>query len=93
MLMVRYIIEIHIGIKMDYWKTKVLPKIKKVLDTSGPKKAAAAEACKIFDDSKVLFFHICKFCPFISNLFTDNTNHPQFINAGSIQQGVGIQEN
>ncbi|PSS11063.1 Plasma membrane-associated cation-binding protein [Actinidia chinensis var. chinensis] len=37
---------------MDYWKTKVLPKIKKVLDTSGPKKAAAAEACKIFDDSK-----------------------------------------
>ncbi|GFZ16825.1 plasma-membrane associated cation-binding protein 1 [Actinidia rufa] len=37
---------------MDYWKTKVLPKIKKVLDKTGPKKAAAAEACKIFDDSK-----------------------------------------
>ncbi|XP_057466281.1 plasma membrane-associated cation-binding protein 1-like isoform X2 [Actinidia eriantha] len=39
---------------MDYWKTKVLPKIKKVLDNTGPKKAAAAEACKIFDDSKAL---------------------------------------
>ena len=66
---------------MDYWKTKVLPKIKKVLDKTGPKKAAAAEACKIFDDSKVLLFHICKFCPFISsNLFTDNTTpHPQFL--------------
>ncbi|OVA01374.1 DREPP family [Macleaya cordata] len=36
---------------MGYWKTKVLPKIKKVFEKNG-KKAAAAEACKSFDDSK-----------------------------------------
>jgi hypothetical protein len=42
---------------MGYWKTTVLPKIKKAfaLDKSG-KKAAAAEASKSFDDSKVLFW-------------------------------------
>lgn len=40
---------------MGYWKEKVLPKIKKVFDKTGPKKAAAAaaEACKSFDESKV----------------------------------------
>ncbi|THG04193.1 hypothetical protein TEA_018833 [Camellia sinensis var. sinensis] len=37
---------------MDYWKTKVLPKIKKVFDKNSTKKAAAAEVCKTFDDSK-----------------------------------------
>ncbi|KAI8001675.1 Plasma membrane-associated cation-binding protein 1 [Camellia lanceoleosa] len=37
---------------MGYWKSKVLPKIKKVFDKNGPKKAAAAEACKSFEDSK-----------------------------------------
>ncbi|KAL5578373.1 hypothetical protein UlMin_020072 [Ulmus minor] len=37
---------------MGYWKTKVLPKIKKVFDKNGTKKAAAAEAIKSFDDSK-----------------------------------------
>ena len=31
----------------------MLPKIKKVFDTTGPKKAAAAEATKSFDESKV----------------------------------------
>ncbi|XP_010915925.1 plasma membrane-associated cation-binding protein 1 [Elaeis guineensis] len=36
---------------MGYWKSKLLPKIKKVFDKNG-KKAAAAEACKSFDDSK-----------------------------------------
>ncbi|KAG0486528.1 hypothetical protein HPP92_008623 [Vanilla planifolia] len=36
---------------MGYWKTKVLPKIKKVFEKSGNKKAAA-EASKAFDDSK-----------------------------------------
>jgi len=36
---------------MGYWKSKVLPKIKKVFDKNGTKKAAA-EACKSFDDSK-----------------------------------------
>ncbi|KAJ8464434.1 hypothetical protein OPV22_026986 [Ensete ventricosum] len=36
---------------VNYWKTKVLPKIKKVFDRNG-KKAAAAEACKSFDESK-----------------------------------------
>lgn len=39
---------------MDYWKTKVLPKVKKVFGKNGTKKAAAAEACKNFDDSKVV---------------------------------------
>lgn len=38
---------------MGYWKSKVLPKIKKVFETKGPKKTAAAEACKSFDASKV----------------------------------------
>ncbi|XP_031256062.1 plasma membrane-associated cation-binding protein 1 [Pistacia vera] len=37
---------------MGYWKSKVLPKIKKVFEKNGTKKAAAAEACKSFDDSK-----------------------------------------
>ncbi|KAL2493967.1 Plasma membrane-associated cation-binding protein 1 [Forsythia ovata] len=37
---------------VNYWKTKVLPTIKKVFDKNGPKKAAAAEACKIFDETK-----------------------------------------
>lgn len=37
---------------MDYWKSKVLPKIKKVFEKNGVKKAGAAEACKSFDDSK-----------------------------------------
>jgi len=38
--------------KMGYWKTKVLPKIKKVFEKNGTKKAAAAEASKSFDESK-----------------------------------------
>ncbi|KAB1221602.1 Plasma membrane-associated cation-binding protein 1 [Morella rubra] len=37
---------------MGYWKEKVLPKIKKVFEKPGTKKAAAAEACKSFDESK-----------------------------------------
>ncbi|PON83811.1 DREPP family [Trema orientale] len=37
---------------MGYWKTKVLPKIKKVFEKNGAKKAAAAEATKSFDESK-----------------------------------------
>lgn len=52
---------------MGYWKTKVLPKIKKVFEKNGTKKAAAAEASKSFDESKVCFLnfenetivHIC----------------------------------
>ncbi|KAG5228079.1 hypothetical protein OIU76_017569 [Salix suchowensis] len=37
---------------MGYWKTKVLPKIKKVFEKDSAKKAAAAEATKNFDESK-----------------------------------------
>ncbi|XP_019198969.1 PREDICTED: plasma membrane-associated cation-binding protein 1 [Ipomoea nil] len=37
---------------MDYWKSKVAPKIKKIFEKSGTKKAAAAELCKTFEDSK-----------------------------------------
>ncbi|XP_055808905.1 plasma membrane-associated cation-binding protein 1-like [Solanum dulcamara] len=37
---------------MGYWKAKVLPKIKQIFDKNGPKKAAAAEACKTFDEAK-----------------------------------------
>ncbi|OIV95223.1 hypothetical protein TanjilG_21613 [Lupinus angustifolius] len=38
---------------MGYWTTKVLPKIKKVFEKDGTKKAvAAAEISKSFDDSK-----------------------------------------
>ncbi|KAK1301581.1 Plasma membrane-associated cation-binding protein 1 [Acorus calamus] len=36
---------------MGYWKSKVLPKIKRVFEKNG-RKAAAAEACKSFDGSK-----------------------------------------
>ncbi|KAK6240284.1 hypothetical protein SCA6_005673 [Theobroma cacao] len=36
---------------MGYWKSKILPKIKKVFEKNGSKKAAV-EACKSFDDSK-----------------------------------------
>ncbi|RDX60368.1 Plasma membrane-associated cation-binding protein 1, partial [Mucuna pruriens] len=39
-------------VNMGYWKSKVLPKIKKVFEKNGAKKAAAAEASKSFDDSK-----------------------------------------
>lgn len=38
---------------MGYWKAKVLPKIKQIFDKNGPKKTAAAEACKTFDEAKV----------------------------------------
>ena len=42
---------------MGYWKTKVLPTIKKVFENkTSVKKAAAAEACKSFDESKVNFW-------------------------------------
>nr|GMC82138.1 plasma membrane-associated cation-binding protein 1 [Ipomoea batatas]GMC99815.1 plasma membrane-associated cation-binding protein 1 [Ipomoea batatas] len=37
---------------MDYWKSKVAPKIKKFFEKNGTKKAAAAELCKTFQDSK-----------------------------------------
>ncbi|KAJ6414873.1 PLASMA MEMBRANE-ASSOCIATED CATION-BINDING PROTEIN 1 [Salix viminalis] len=37
---------------MGYWKSKVLPKIKKVFEKDSAKKAAAAEATKTFDESK-----------------------------------------
>lgn len=37
---------------MGYWKAKVLPKIKQIFDKNGPKKAAAADACKTFDEAK-----------------------------------------
>lgn len=39
---------------MGYWKSKVLPKIKKVFEKDNTKKVAATEACKTFDDSKVI---------------------------------------
>ncbi|GFP84176.1 plasma membrane-associated cation-binding protein 1 [Phtheirospermum japonicum] len=35
---------------VNYWKSKVLPKIKKVFEN--PRKAGAAEACKVFDEAK-----------------------------------------
>lgn len=42
---------------MGYWKSKVLPKIKKVFEKNGSaKKAGAAEACKAFDESKVYIY-------------------------------------
>jgi len=37
---------------MGYWKSKVLPKIKKVFEKNSAKKTAAAEATKSFDESK-----------------------------------------
>lgn len=37
---------------MGYWKDKVVPKFKKVFEKNGTKKAAAAEAIKVFDESK-----------------------------------------
>ncbi|XP_010537158.1 PREDICTED: plasma membrane-associated cation-binding protein 1-like isoform X2 [Tarenaya hassleriana] len=37
---------------MGYWKSKVLPTIKKMFEKKPGKKAAAAEAIKAFDDSK-----------------------------------------
>lgn len=37
---------------MGYWQTKVVPRIKKVFEKNSAKKAAAAEACKSFDESK-----------------------------------------
>ncbi|KAK4364200.1 hypothetical protein RND71_015558 [Anisodus tanguticus] len=36
---------------MGYWQVKVLPKIKQIFEKN-PKKAAAAEACKTFDEAK-----------------------------------------
>ncbi|KAK7303819.1 hypothetical protein RJT34_14736 [Clitoria ternatea] len=40
---------------MGYWKSKVLPKIKKAFEKNSTKKAAAAEASKSFDDSKEVY--------------------------------------
>lgn len=39
---------------MSYWKTKVVPKLKKLFDKGGKKKGAS-EACKLFDSSKESF--------------------------------------
>lgn len=39
--------------KMGYWKSTVVPKFKKLFEKNSIKKAAAAEACKAFDESKV----------------------------------------
>ncbi|KAL1562517.1 Plasma membrane-associated cation-binding protein 1 [Salvia divinorum] len=43
---------------VNYWKSKVLPKIKKVFEN--PKKAAALEACKAFDESKEQYSKECE---------------------------------
>ncbi|KAL0300499.1 UNVERIFIED_CONTAM: Plasma membrane-associated cation-binding protein 1 [Sesamum radiatum] len=43
---------------VNYWKSKVLPKIKKVFEN--PKKAAAAEACKTFDEAKEQYAKECE---------------------------------
>lgn len=53
---------------MDYWKSKLLPKIKKVFEKNG-KKAAAAEACKSFDESKVAFVLPMHLLAFLSRAF------------------------
>lgn len=37
---------------MGYWNSKVVPKFKKLFEKNSAKKAAAAEACKTFDESK-----------------------------------------
>ncbi|KAL1205294.1 Plasma membrane-associated cation-binding protein 1 [Cardamine amara subsp. amara] len=37
---------------MGYWNSKVVPKFKKLFEKNSTKKAAAAEACKTFDESK-----------------------------------------
>ncbi|KAI3761859.1 hypothetical protein L1987_52281 [Smallanthus sonchifolius] len=37
---------------MGYWKSTVVPKFKKLFEKNNVKKAAAAEACKTFDDAK-----------------------------------------
>lgn len=39
---------------MGYWKSTVVPKFKKIFDKNNIKKTAAAEACKSFDDAKVI---------------------------------------
>lgn len=43
---------------VNYWKSKVLPKIKKVFEN--PKKIAALEACKAFDESKEEYSKECE---------------------------------
>lgn len=66
---------------MDYWKTKVLPKVKKVFGKNGTKKAAAAEACKNFDDSKVVInpsifnSSSISFIPILISLYLTHTTY------------------
>ncbi|XP_057797042.1 plasma membrane-associated cation-binding protein 1 [Salvia miltiorrhiza] len=43
---------------VNYWKSKLLPKIKKVFEN--PKKAAGLEACKTFDESKEQYSKECE---------------------------------
>lgn len=43
---------------MGYWNSKVVPRFKKLFEKNSAKKAAAAEACKTFDDSKVFLIMI-----------------------------------
>ena len=54
---------------VNYWKSKVLPKIKKVFEN--PKKAAALEASKAFDESKVHFIitYLDMIYPLISHTY------------------------
>lgn len=50
--------------KMGYWKTTVLPQIKKAFGKDPAKKAAALEACKSFDVCKVPISILCFFLLF-----------------------------
>lgn len=60
---------------MGYWKSKVLPKIKKVFEKNGSaKKAAAAEAVKSFDESKVFFFLTSVILMILSIIFRSKPN-------------------
>lgn len=38
---------------MGYWKSTVVPKFKKLFEKNNVKKAAAADACKTYDEAKV----------------------------------------
>lgn len=73
---------------MGYWKSKVLPKIKKVFEKNGAKKTAAAEATKSFDESKVC---MCTYSVFVLclNFFISVENKQHLMMCSCMVFGLG----
>lgn len=68
---------------MGYWTAKVVPKFKKLFDKNSAKKAAAAEASKTFDESKVYYYELTKF-NYVNYVVIGPMRHHYYVHIESI---------